>query len=290
MRKIILKGITGSEKSVFLDSEKNLCMQSDGGEKEVIFSNSSSEFDVYQNELGKIHIALQDESGNLFYLLFSENKWLNFNLLKSKNAGCKFADIKLFDINGNVNLFYSLKHGERYLLIHHKIDLQSTKKPNVLDYAENGKYSAFADGKGNIHILYKNETGRFMYRIYNAFAGEYSHKPLNIDEETEAFCGICGYNSEAYIAYVTRSKTHYSVVFYSVKNGEKKTIGFGTDSVVVPYMYTSSGSIVVAWKERYSCYSCSTKDFGKTFSKTNFLGSNAINTIIKDCSANTRYA
>ena len=76
MRKIILKGITGSEKAVFLDGEKNLCMQSGGGEKEVIFPHSGSEFDVYQNELGKIHIALQDDGGNLFYLLFSENKWL----------------------------------------------------------------------------------------------------------------------------------------------------------------------------------------------------------------------
>lgn len=289
MRKIILKGVTGNEKSIFLDGEKNLCMQSDG-EKEVIFPHCSGEFDVYQNELGKIHIALQDESGNLFYLLFSENKWLSFNLLKSKNTACKFSDITLFDINGNVSLFYSLKYGERYLLVHHKIDLQSPKKPNVLDYADEGKFSAFADGKGNIHILYKNEAGRFLYRIYNVFCGEYSNKPVNIDDETEMFSGICGFDGEAYITYVTRSKTHYSIVFYSVKNGEKKTIGFGTDSVVVPYMYAASGSIVVAWKERYSCYSCFTKDFGKTFSKTNFLGGNAINTVIKDCSPNVRYA
>ncbi|UKI37898.1 MAG: hypothetical protein L6V93_07680 [Clostridiales bacterium] len=78
-------------------------------------------------------------------------------------------------------MFYSLKHGERYLLIHHKNRPAKHKKPNVLDYAEKRKVLGFLPtARENIHILYKNETGRFMYRIYNAFAGEYSHKPLNM--------------------------------------------------------------------------------------------------------------
>ena len=290
MRKIILKNIMGEEKTVFLDSSQNLCIQNGRGEKEIIFSDCSTEFDVFQNELGKIHIALQDKSGNLFYLLFSENKWLNFNLLKSKNSSCKFSDIKLFDLNGNVNLFYSLNYDSRFLLIHHKIDLQNTKKPNVLDYVQGGKYSAFADNKGNINVLYKNESGRILCRVYNVFGGAYMPKMLDINDDTEDFCGICGPDSNIYISYVTRQKTHYSIIFYSLKSGEKKTIGFGTDSVVVPYMYSSNGSIFIAWKERYNCYSCSTKDFGRTFSKTNFLGNNAINTIIKDCSLNIEYA
>lgn len=290
MGKIILRGITGAEKTVFLDSSRNLCIQNPSGEKEVIFSDCSTEFDVYQNELGKIHIALQDKDGNLFYLLFSENKWLNFNLLKSKSESCKISDIRLFDINGNVNIFYCLNHKGRFLLIHHKVDLQNFKKPNVLDYVYEGKYSAFADNKGNINVLYKNESDRLLCRAYNVFGGGYMPRMLEITEETEDFCGICGADSNTYISYVTRSRTHYSIVFYSVKSGEKKTIGFGTDSVVVPYMYASNDSITVAWKERYNCYSCYTKDFGKTFSKTNFLGNNAINTIIKDCSPNIEYA
>lgn len=289
MQKIILRDIAGREKSVYLDAEHNLCIEKSNNEKEIIFKNCSGEFEALQSEMGKIHIVLQDNIGNLFYLLYSEEKWLNFSLLKSKTGSCSFSGIRIFDIGGNLNLFYTLKYSERYLLIHQKIDFRNEKKPNVLDYVYNGKYSVFSDNKGNVYIVYQNELKRIFCRIYNEFNGGYTPKMLDINGEPENFCGVCGVNSNPYISYIVREKTHYSVVFYDIKENYKKTIGFGTDSMVIPYMYCNDNVIFVTWKERYNCYKCFTRDFGKSFSKTSFLGKNAINTIVKNCASSFEY-
>jgi len=112
---------------------------------------------------------------------------------------------------------------------------------------------------------------------------------INIDIEPENFCGTCGLDSNPYITYVAREKSHYSVVFFNVKDNYKKTIGFGTDSMVMPFMYNIDNHIHIAWKERYNCYKCFTKDFGNSFSKTAFLGKNALNTISKNCTTSFEY-
>lgn len=289
MQKIILKDITGNKSLLYLDNEKNLYIEKNNGEKSVIFKNCSNEYDAVLSEMGKMHIVLQDDLGNLFYLLYSEEKWINFSLLKSRNQSCNFKNIKIFDIGGNINIFYTLTHAGRSLLIHHKIDLQNEKKPNVLDYVYDGKYSVFSDKKGNIYILYQNELKKLLCRVYNEYNGSYTPKMIDIESETENFCGVCGLDNNPYITYITREKTHYSVVFFNIKSNHKKTIGFGTDSMVMPFMYNIDNHIHIAWKERFNCYKCFTKDFGKSFSKTIFLGKNTLNTILKNCTASFEY-
>lgn len=289
MQKIILKDITGNENLLYLDNEKNLIIKKNGSDSTIIFKNCSSEFDAILNEMGKMHIVLQDVSGNLYYLLHSEEKWINFSLLKSRNQSCNFENIKIFDIGGNINIFYTLKHAGRTLLIHHKIDLQNEKKPNVLDYVYDGKYSAFCDKKGNIYILYQNELKKLLCRVYNEYNGSYTPKMINVELDAENFCGVCGLDNNPYITYITREKTHYSVVFFNLKDNFKKTIGFGTDSIVVPFMHNLDNHIFISWKERFNCYKCYTKDFGNSFSKTNFLGKNTLNSVVKNCTSSFEY-
>lgn len=265
------------------DDNKNLCFEKNGGESEILQENCSGEFDICFDDVGNIHAIFQLENGELGYIQYDFQNWKRFCVLKSKHGKKCFSNIRIFCINRRIEVFYCLFHNYKYYVVHHRIDVTSPTKPIALDYCCENKFSVCCDKEANVHIIYKSETDEIIHKTFNTSSQSFYERRLDLGENIKDVLCLYDSHNDLNLLYVSRTKTHYTLTFENTALEIKRTLGFGTDSVCIPYFYTDGNSVFAIWHERFFAYQISSSNFGQTFSKTHFLGRDLISEPLKIC-------
>ena len=255
----------------FSDRDANLCFRINDGESEVLQEKCSEEFDACFDESGNIHIAFQMENGELGYIFYDFQNWKRICVLKSKHNKKAFSNLRIFCINQRPELFYCMSYNYKYYIVHHRI-MSSLTNPIALDYCCENSFSICCDNEANVHIIYKSESDEFIHKTFNSSSQSYYDTKINTNENAKKI--VCMYDSQnrLNLLCVSRTKTHYTLSYENPSLNIKKTLGFGTDSLCLPYIHTDGNRIIITWHERFFAYRTFSNDFGHSFSKTGFLG------------------
>lgn len=165
------KSIYFKENSIYLDTQK-------------IFDTSFDDFDVCGDEKGNLYILCQDNNNSIHMITISGDKISIRCILNSKiNDGYnKYFNIEY--INGWLNAVYSIKHDDKYLIIHHIIN--SDINPVVIDTIDkSSKIFLFRDNDDNLYAIYKNLN--IGYKKYNWKSKNWDAFSVLTDKEGELY-------------------------------------------------------------------------------------------------------
>ncbi len=278
MKNVFIKGQENSLWNFYVDDKKRLCYETKKGKREILLEACSEEFDVCGSEDGSIHIAYQDEIGSVNYIVYSDGTWKKYCLLKSRSQNKNMRAFRLFYINGQLELFYILLHQFKFMLVHQSIHIQNFAAPDVIGYIENDSYFVCADSQSRLHIVFKAPEGGVQYRIYDSKQRRYQEQMLEISGDIRALCGACAPDGTLHIAYVEQAKSnaHYTLCHHAQNGKQKKTVGFGSDPNVRPFLFFQDNTLHILWQERYDTYEAISKNMGEKFSTARPIGRNIV--------------
>ena len=202
---------------------------------EVLLENGQPDFDVSTDGDGVLHLACQDDSGSIIYLMYADDTWHKSVLLQSKNPTPYPKKFSLLQNRAWVDLFYVVNHQEKRLLTHH---ILNSSEPNAIDYID-GEYFATQDKLGNNYVFYNNG-----YRKYQWNRKEWSE-----------FIKLPG--TPAYPFIDNEEKIHLALeqageIKY-IGNGSMQTLGKGTDPIIFQIasilwiMWVNKGRVLAAY-------------------------------------------
>ena len=195
---------------------------------EVLLENGQPDFDVCVDNDGVIHLACQDDGGNIIYLMHTGDTWHKSVLLQSKNPEPYPKNFCILQNRAWVNLFYIVNSQGKRLLTHHI--LNNTSSPDALDYID-GEYFAVQDKLGNNYVFYNNGYRKYQWnrKEWSDFIKLYDASPYPfVDGEEKIHLVIEESNEIKYIG-----------------NGAKQSLGKGEK----PIMFQIGSILWIMWKD-----------------------------------------
>ena len=203
----------------FYYNEGIRCIMPDGRE-EIIFADGLDDFDVTADENGNIYILCQD-SKNYFYLYWYDGAtWQNKCMLESSVTETYNKNFCLVNVSGWLNAFYTVKHKDKTLIVHHII--YSESEPEIIEKSDDfNSYFATSDNNGNLYcfmsrgseIGYKkyvwSEKKWSQYRGIFKFNEEIHYISATFDENNNYHITLCiGEDGKYKVVYTNERKTH----------------------------------------------------------------------------------
>ncbi|MBQ2897752.1 MAG: hypothetical protein IJE46_05480 [Clostridia bacterium] len=203
----------------FYYNEGIRCIFPDGSD-EMLFQEGLDDFDITADGQEKIYMLCQD-SRNYFYLYWFDGlSWQNKCMLESSTTETYNKNFYLVNVGGWLNAFYTVKHNESTLIVHHII--YGDAEPEIIEKSECFKsYFALSDKYGNLYCFmargtelgYKkymwNEKRWSKYKGIFKFNEEINYISAAFDENNNYHVAVCiGEDKKYKIAYTSERKTH----------------------------------------------------------------------------------
>lgn len=198
--------------------DNGICCINPSGREEVLFKEGLEDFDVTADSNENIYILCQD-SRNYFYLYWHDGiKWQSKCMLESNVKEIYNKNFCLINTNGWLNAFYTVKHQDDTLIVHHII--YSEAEPEIIDRNADFKcYFATGDNTGNIYCFFvrNKELG---YRKYSWKDKKWSNYKgiFRFNEEVLNINGAFDENNNYHIACCIGEEGKYKVVYLNEKN------------------------------------------------------------------------
>ncbi len=195
------------------------CIYPDG-KNEELFGGGLDDFDVTADGEEKIYMLCQDEK-NYFYLYWYDgNCWHNKCMLESSVEEVYNKNFSLVNVGGWLNAFYTVKHKDSTLIVHHIIFGES--EPEIIEKSGDFKsYFALSDKFGNIYCFFArgrelgfkkymwNEKKWSNYTGIFKFNEEIHYITAAFDENNNYHVAVCiGEENKYKIAYTNEKKAH----------------------------------------------------------------------------------
>ncbi|MBE7036124.1 MAG: hypothetical protein E7403_02385 [Ruminococcaceae bacterium] len=154
----------------FMKPFYGLCVRKREGSRfsnfEVLLEEAREDFCAISSA-GGIHVVCQDKNGSILYLFFEGEVWRKKVLLENKEAKVYPKHFQLLSVGGFINLFYTILHKEKHLLIH-QILMAEDRPPTVVDSirSEFPCFLAQIHSGTDITVLYEKENGIFGSRLF----------------------------------------------------------------------------------------------------------------------------
>ena len=236
-------------------------------EKQILIGGAKEDFCAIGDDL--VYVVCQSDAGAIIYLTFDGNAWQKTVLLESKEGKAYRKYFRLIKLGNLLNLFYTIKHEDKTMLIHQILD-GMYKEPEVVDFITpcGERFCISEHISSDISIMYKNQNGVCGSKIYRW--SKKSFMPFVPFNEIENF--------NPYYVSVTEDKTQMigisddgkvkKVVFYFKNDfGEavKTELACG-DEDFCPVFFTYGGKTVAEWIDKGCIMSVSSEDDGRSFS------------------------
>lgn len=192
--------------------------------------------------------------------------WHHKDIVSNNQDSGKIKSVKVLTVGLYKNLFYSVQKDGKNMLVHH-IKGGGVDKVFAVDYiASRYKYSVFCDNDGNIDIWYINNNDVMCNTKYVWSQKKYFSKQTH-GQNVINLCAVpCG-SSDAYIAFVRKSKACNEVYFKRASDQNTLMLGFGVgfncDVAVVP----AKNALYVQWSDSKGSAESVSRDYGKTFER-----------------------
>ena len=142
-----------------------ICCKSPDGAEEVLFKEGLDDFDVTADKDENIYILCQDNK-NYFYLYWHDGQmWQNKCMLESSATEVYNKNFTLLNVNDWLNAFYTVKHKNDTLIVHHII--YSESEPEIIERSDNFKcYFSTCDCYGDIYCFFVRDK-ELGYKKYS---------------------------------------------------------------------------------------------------------------------------
>lgn len=190
------------------------------GEEEILFKDGLADFDITADENENIYILCQDKRNYFFLYWFDGTNWQNRCMLESSAGETYNKNFCIVNVSGWLNAFYTVRHKEKTLIVHHII--YSDSEPEIIEKCDDFKsYFSIADKNGSIYCFMsrKNELGYkkyiwhekkwSQYRGIFKFNEEIQYISAEFDENNNYHIALCiGENGKYKAVYTNEKKTH----------------------------------------------------------------------------------
>lgn len=180
---------------------------------ETLFENGLDDFDVTADKDEKIYLLCQDDK-NYFYLYWYDGKtWQNKCMLESNVEEVYSKNFSLINVNGWLNAFYTVKHKDNTLIVHHII--YSESEPEIIERSDNFKcYFSASDLNGNIYCFFVRDK-ELGYKKYSWKEKKWSgYKGVfKFNDEIFNICASFDQNNDYHITCCVGEDGKYKVVY-----------------------------------------------------------------------------
>lgn len=194
----------------------------------ILFEKGAKDFDAACDSNGNIYLLCQDDSNNIYLFFFDRTSWRRQCILECKSKVPYDKNFSIVVNNGWVNSFYTVKHSEKTLLIHHILNNDS--QPKVIESSDTPiLYTITTDINDNIYCIYQKESIGFQVYKWKEKCWQGFSPVQKIKGEICSVSAICDVNSVLHIVCSSREKNEFSV-YYITRNGtEKIADGFSSN-------------------------------------------------------------
>jgi len=231
-----------------------------GGQDDMLFEEGLDDFDITADEDENIYMLCQD-SKNYFYLFWYDGtRWQSECMLESSVTETYNKNFCLVNVSGWLNAFYTVKHRDSTLIVHHII--YSDAEPEIIERNEDYKsYFATADKNGDLYcfIARENELGYRKYiwseKRWSKYKGIFKFNEkihyvcAAFDDNNDYHVTLCIGDEEKYrVVYTNASKTHeiisggYSVLKPVIVINDKIRIMFDFAGRILQALSDDGGS------------------------------------------------
>lgn len=154
----------------FMKPFYGLCVRKKEGSRfsnfEVLLEDAREDFCALASG-GGIHVVCQDKNGSILYLFLEQGIWRKIVLLENKEGKVYPKHFQLLSVGGFLNLFYTIIHKEKHLLVHQIITTED-RPPMVVDTIRLGKppFWVYMHSGTDVTVLYDNASGVSGCRLY----------------------------------------------------------------------------------------------------------------------------
>ena len=221
---------------------------------------------------GLIHIVCQSNAGEILYITYDGKVWEKAVLLKGKEKSAYTKHFSLVPIGNFINLFYTINHENKTMLIHQILDgMHNT--PEVIDYiTPRGEYYfASPNITSDVTLCYQNAKGELGTKLYRW--SQKSFMPFfAIEKEENIYSPFLKMTSDGFLmTAILKEKNGDSSILFYTKNeiGEIKKIKISKecDKDSMPIIFINKERIYIEWFFRGLVYSVCSYDEGMSFSK-----------------------
>jgi hypothetical protein len=207
-----------------------ICCKSPDGAEEVLFKDGLEDFDVTADSNENIYILCQDNK-NYFYLYWYDGeKWQNKCMLESSATEVYNKNFTLLNVNDWLNAFYTVKHQNDTLIVHHII--YSESEPEIIERNDNFKcYFSACDSYGDIYCFFVRDK-ELGYKKYSWKDKNWSNYKgiFKFNEEVHNICVAFDKNNNYHITCCIGEEGKYKVVYLN-KNSICEIIGGGFSEI-----------------------------------------------------------
>ncbi len=236
-------------------------------EKQILLSNAKEDFCALADDA--VHIVCQSESGSIIYLTFDGKTWKKTVLLESKEGRAYRKYFNLLKLGNLVNLFYTINHEDKTLLIHQILD-GTYSEPEVVDFVTpcGVRFCISEHISSDVSITYKNQNGVCGSKVYRWSKKSFMQfVPFTENTDFEPhFINIT--DRGTYLIGVSDTGDEKKVVFYAKNEfGEsvKHELASGNEDFN-PVFFSYRGKTVAEWYDRGCIMAATSEDDGKSFS------------------------
>lgn len=264
--------------------DNGICCINPAGKEEVIFKEGLGDFDVTADENENIYILCQDNR-NYFYLYWYDGEiWQSKCMLESSVKEVYNKNFCMVNVNGWLNAFYTVKHKNETLIVHHII--YSENEPEIVEKCNDFKcYFSVCDLMGDIYCFFARDK-ELGYK-------KYSWK----DKKWSGYKGIFKFNDEIFnICAAFDKNNNYHITACIGEEGKYKVVYLNKDTVceIISGGYSELKPVIVLNEKIHILFDYAgrvlqavSQDNGKTFlsAKYFFPGSFNKQGIVKIVSA-----
>ena len=213
----------------YYDKKLGICFYGPGNETPMIlFDKGAEDFDVSCDEDGTIYLLCQDERNNIYLFYHANTGWRRQCILESKFLVPYDKNFSIIVKNGWINAFYTIRHSEKTLLIHHI--LNNADSPKVIESFDSPlKYTITCDSRNNIYCICQKESIGYLVYCWNTKSWQSFSPVQKIKGEICSVSAICDQGDGLHIVCSVRDKTDYSIYYISRNSVHRIYDGFSFD-------------------------------------------------------------
>lgn len=221
----------------YYDSHLGICFyEPDGITPMILFENGLEDFSVSCDTDSSIYLLCQDDKNSIWLFFFDNKKWTRQCIFESKSLIPYKKQFQTVLINGWLNAFYTIKHGNKYMLIHHILNNEDT--PNVIEQADEPLiFTVFSDNNFNLHCVYKKEN--LGEKIYNWTNKSWCNfLPLaEVFGDIVYLCAIADADNKTHFTYCSQVKMDYSVCYGNKSGVQELMCGISVNPKPIIFYY-----------------------------------------------------
>ncbi len=123
----------------------------------ILFDKGLDDFSVICNEKSEIFLLCQDDKNSIWLFIYDRRKWTRRCIFESKTIMPYRKSFQLICVNDWILAFYTIKHQEKYMLVHHI--LNNEENPEIIEQSDEPIiFTVTKDLSQNVHCLYLKDN------------------------------------------------------------------------------------------------------------------------------------